>query len=150
MASPIPGLPRHHPPHPAPRVLHIARVARDQVDVQVRHGLAGGRAVVDADVPGRGLVAARQAVAGFVQQRQQGGAFVGRDLEKAAHMPARDDERVPGRDGVRVAHDQAQRVAAGDALGRQMAEGAGWRLVGHEVWPQMQQAMPASKRSNGS
>ena len=62
--SPIPRLPRHHPPHPAPRVFRIARVARDQVDVQVRHGLAGRGAVVDADVVALGLVAARQAGAG--------------------------------------------------------------------------------------
>ncbi len=72
MASPIPRLPRHHPPHPAPRVFRIARVARDQVDVQVRHGLAGGGAVVDADVVALGLVAALQAGAGFVQQGPAG------------------------------------------------------------------------------
>jgi hypothetical protein len=73
-----------------------------------------------------GLVAARQAGAGFVQQGQQAGALVGRELEeRCPHVPARDDERVAGRHRVRVAHDQARGVAAGDALGAQVAEGAG-------------------------
>ena len=123
--SPIPRLRRHHPPHPAPRVFRIARVARDQVDVQVRHRLAGRGAVVDADVVALGLVAALKAGAGFVQQGQQAGALLGREVKEAAHMPARDDERVPGRHGVGIAHDQARGVAAGDALGAQVAEGAG-------------------------
>jgi hypothetical protein len=127
---PILCLPRHHPPHPAPRVFRIARVARDQVDVQVRHGLAGCGAVVDADVVALGLVAARQAGAGFVQQGQQAGALLGGEVEEAAHVPARDDERVPGRHGVGVAHDQARGVAGGDALGAQVAEGAGLGLHG--------------------
>ena len=50
-------------------------------------------------------------------------------------MPARDDERVPGRHRVGIAHDQAHHVAARDALGRQ----AGRRGRAWVPWPKLKQ-----------
>ena len=49
-SRPVLCLVRKYPAHAAARVWPVAGVARDEVHMQVRHDLAGGRAVVDADV----------------------------------------------------------------------------------------------------
>lgn len=54
---PVARLLRQHPAHAAARIGHVAGIAWDDVDVQVHDGLAGGRAVVEADVVAGGAVA---------------------------------------------------------------------------------------------
>jgi hypothetical protein len=44
-------------PHATPRIVHVAPIAWDDVDMQVRHGLTGRLADVDADVVTGGLMA---------------------------------------------------------------------------------------------
>ena len=39
----------------AARVRDVTRVARDDVEVELEHGLAGGRAIVEAKIEGVGL-----------------------------------------------------------------------------------------------
>ena len=50
LIRPIAGFRRQHPSDTTSRVGDIAPIAGNQMDVHVSDGLAGGRAIVDADV----------------------------------------------------------------------------------------------------
>src|SRR5512139_1020817 len=97
-SRPVLRLVRQHPPHPAARVFLVAAITRDQVDVQVRHALAAGLAVVDADVVAVGLVMAVDDVLGARQRLQQRGLLGFGGVEQGGEMAARDDDGVAQRD----------------------------------------------------
>ena len=77
-------------------------VARNQVDVQVHDSLAGGRAVVDADVVGVTVEFCVERRAGFGEQGLEGAGFVGGEVGKRGDVPAGNDQRVAGEDGIAV------------------------------------------------
>ena len=55
-SCPVVCLLGNHPAHAAARIRLVAVISRDEMDVQVRHCLAGSGIIVDADVVAIGLV----------------------------------------------------------------------------------------------
>jgi len=90
----------------------------------MRHGLPGGRAIVDADVVAIGGQAfGLQPGLGNIQQFEQGDPLVRAKAEERTYMTGRNDQRVAKRDGVGVSDDHAMGVACLDARGWEYAEG---------------------------
>jgi len=109
----------------AARVVHVAAIARDDVHVQVHDGLPRGLTGVEADVVAVGAVAGVELRLDLVDEGEQRGALGVGGVEPVGDEAARDDEGVPGADGVAVAHGERERVG-GDVLGRgDGEEGAG-------------------------
>jgi hypothetical protein len=94
----------------AARVVPVAAVARDHVQVQVHHRLAGGLADVGAEVVAVGGEVAVEAVAYDVDEVEQGALLVGGRVEPRRYQAPRDDERVADGDGVAVEDGEGQRV----------------------------------------
>ena len=67
--------------HAAARIGDVAGVARNYVDVQVRNGLAGGGAGVDADIEAVGVVLPADGVAGDGDSVGESVAFIVGGLE---------------------------------------------------------------------
>src|SRR5512139_729900 len=122
-SRPVLRLVRQHPPHPAARVFLVAAVAGNQVDVQVRHGLAAGLAVVDADVVAVRLVVLVEDLLGVRQRLEQRGLLGFGGLEQGGDVAARDDDGVTQRDGKAVAVGDGELVLGEDAVGVEVAEG---------------------------
>ena len=72
---------RDHVPDTAGWVGHVAGVARDDVDVEVGDGLAGGLADVDADGVAVWFVVGLDSSAGLIDERQYLSAFRGRSRQ---------------------------------------------------------------------
>jgi len=94
--APVICLFRDDPPDPAPGVGSVIGKARYEVDVKVRNGLPGSRAVIDSYVVALRLELCIQDGLGAVKQRQQFCAFVTLKLKERTNMPVRDDQGVPG------------------------------------------------------
>jgi hypothetical protein len=82
IAGSWPGLPvnrlvRKDPADTASGIWHVSLVARDYMDMPMRDGLAGGGAVVDADVPGCRGVFAGKLCFGLFQCSEYGAFFDG-------------------------------------------------------------------------
>lgn len=95
---PIPRIYGHHPADTAAWVGDIAVVTRDDVDVELSDRLAGGGAVVQADVEavrcwGEGGSEVPDAP---VDPGHQAGPFVGGQFAEAFHGAFRDDEGMAG------------------------------------------------------
>src|SRR5262245_36136669 len=91
-----------HMSHPAPGIVHVPVITRDDVDVQVLDRLTGGRTDVDAHVvPGR-VVAHVEPLANNVDKVEQGYALGRRGVEPVRYDSAGDYECVPGTDGKTV------------------------------------------------
>ena len=108
-----------HVPHAAPRIGHVAGVARDHVDMHMRHGLAGGGATVEADVIAIGLgieplVQELLHVADEVHERR---LLFARALEERRHHPPRDHEHMPRRHRIRI-EDRKRQMIGADPLRR--------------------------------
>ena len=110
--------------HAAARVGDVAVVARDQVDVQVEDGLAGGFADVDADVEAVGAVAAGDQLSASVEAGGQGRSLLGGGVEPGGDVPSRDDEQVAFADREGVPEGPREAVFEGDAVLGGEAEGA--------------------------
>ena len=100
--------------HAAARIGHVAGIARDHVDVHVRHGLAGGGATVEADVVAVGL-----RVEPLVEEplhlgdeRHKRPLLFLRALEERRHDPLRDHEDMPRRYRETVADREGERIRA--------------------------------------
>jgi hypothetical protein len=114
--APIVGLGRDDPPYTAPRVLEVAGIARDEVDMEVRHGLPSCRAIVDSDVEavrpeinlGCGL--------GHIKHGQHSKPLFGSHLKERADVPPRDDQAVARGDWIAIANPEGTLVLASDAL----------------------------------
>ena len=77
--------------------------ARDEVNVKVRHRLACGGAVVDADVETIGLELRFCRRLGLIEQFQQGSTLLLTDLKKRPHMAFGNDQAMTGRNGKAIA-----------------------------------------------
>ena len=83
--------------------------------MKVRHGLAGGRAVVDADVVARRVKLGVERDLGGVEQLEHGAAFFGADGKERSGVALGHDECVTGRYGIFIAHSDGQVVGGNDA-----------------------------------
>lgn len=90
----------------AARIVDVAAVARDDVDVEVHHRLAGGRAGVQADVVAVGMKLAVELAFDDVDEVEDGGALLGGGGEPVGDDAAGDDECVAGRDREAVANGE--------------------------------------------
>jgi hypothetical protein len=86
-ASEVVALSRDHVPHAAARIVHVAPIARDDVHVQMRHGLTGCLADVNADVVAGGPVAHVEPLPDSVHQVEQGRALPPRGASPPACAP---------------------------------------------------------------
>jgi hypothetical protein len=91
--EPIAGLGRDDVANAAPGVRYIARVSGNNVEVKLGNGLAGGEAVVEAEVEGVGcgVKVRRQVVLGPVYPYQKAGLFGAGQLLVAGDRTASDD-----------------------------------------------------------
>ena len=104
----------------------VAGAAGNQVQVAVEHGLAGGFAVVGAEVEaGDGGVGGLEVGGEFLCQAVGSGPFFRDEVAERGDVPAGDDQRVAGADGEAVAEGDAGAVRGEDAFEGQVAEGAG-------------------------
>ena len=83
--------------HSTSRVREIPGVAGDHMNVQMEHGLAGGRPDVNADVESVGLVSAQDLLPRHLNTLQQRNLLFGSGIEPSRNVPTRDDQEVPGR-----------------------------------------------------
>src|ERR1700735_3274803 len=98
LIGPVTGFRGEHPPDAPSRVGDVAAIARNQMDVHVSDGLAGGRSIVDADVEGvRGEFPVEKSLL-FPDDLEQRVMLLGRQVEKRSHVSMRDRERVARRD----------------------------------------------------
>jgi len=104
------------------------------MNMQVRHGLAAGLAVVDADVVAVRLVVLVDDVPGVRQRLQQRGLLGFGGFEQGGEMAARDDDAVAERDGEAIAVDDGEFILGHDAAGVEVAKGAGFgSVLGHAL-----------------
>ena len=103
----------------------VAGAAGDEVQVAVEDGLAGGFAVVGAEVEaGDGRIGGLEFGGEGRCEAMGGGPFVGRQVAEGRDVAAGDDEGVAGADGEAVAEGDAGAVGGHDAGGGQVAKGA--------------------------
>jgi len=96
------------------------------MNVQVRHALAASLAVVDADVVAVRLVVLVDDVPGVRQRLEQRGLLGLVGVEQGSEVAARDDDAVAERDGKAIAVDDGEFIFGEDAVGVEMAKGAGF------------------------
>src|SRR3569623_144138 len=133
-SCPVLRLVRQHPAHAAARIFLVAAVARDEMDVQVRNGLTAGRTVVDADVVAVGLVVLVEDVLRLRQHPEQRSLLGFGGLEQRGDVTARNDHRMPERDGKPVAIGHGEFIFGDDAMRVELAEGTGFGFrCGHAV-----------------
>ena len=99
----------------------------NQVNMQVRHRLACGCAVVDADIEAIRVQADLQFFPRLIEQGEQIASLRRRELEEAAHMPLRNHQGVTRRDRIGITDHQTMRVLSHDPRLGQGAEGAEFR-----------------------
>jgi hypothetical protein len=100
-------------------VRDVTGVAWDDVEVELRNGLAGGEAVVQAEVEGVGLRVqlGSEVLLDPVDPDEQSGFFRGSQLLKASRGPTSNDQCVAGRDGELVGDDGKQFIGRKEASG---------------------------------
>jgi len=104
--SAVVSLGRDDMPDATARVVHVTREARDDVHVQVHHGLTRGSAGVEADVVAVGMQLGVEGALHDVDEREKSSSFVFVCAEPVSDDTTRDDQRVTGRDGVTVADSE--------------------------------------------
>lgn len=102
------------------RVRHIPQVAGNEVAMEVGHRLARGCATVHADVVARGRKLLLNQLLAVPQHHWQVFLLIPRQDEVVRAHSVRDDQRVPRRNGVQVAHDKEEVVAVKDTVGRDL------------------------------
>ncbi len=109
--------------HPSARIVHVAEVARDDVDVKMHHRLTGSGPGVEADVvPVRRVARVEHALDRV--DGPQDGLLLGRaGVEPRGDVAPGHDERVAGRDGIAISHRDHERVGPHDLL---VEDGAEW------------------------
>ena len=90
------GLVRNDEAHATGGVGDVAGVPGDEVDVEVRYGLAGSLVFVDADVVSVGVVLVVEVLAHAVEEGEEGKALLGGGVGDGGDVPAGDDEGVAG------------------------------------------------------
>lgn len=89
-------------PDAAAGFVHVAEKARDDVHVEVHHGLPRRHPRVEADVVAVGMQRRVELPADLVDERHQGVLLGQGRVEPGGDVPSREDERVARRDGVAV------------------------------------------------
>lgn len=120
-------------PHPSPRVFHIPRIARDEVDMHMRHSLSRCRANVDAHVESVGVKAFDEQAFQPVNHQPKGSFGVGGKGEVIGDVLLGNDQRMAGRDGVFIQNCVAGADSVSNsrsASGAQKGQfcGFGWRI----------------------
>ena len=104
----------------------VAGAAGNQVQVAVEHRLAGGFAVVGAEIEtDDGRVRGLQVVGQFFREAVRGRPFFRSQLAEGSHVAAGNHEGMAGADGKPVAEGDAGPVGGQGAPGRQLAEWTG-------------------------
>jgi len=116
---------RNNPPHPAPRVLDVTPVPRDQVDVQVHHRLAGGLADIYADIVAVGIELTVEVGLRLPDQGEQRLLLLPGGVEEVCDMPEGDDQQVAGVHRVEIVAGIAEVVLEDDLGGFGVAERTG-------------------------
>ena len=98
------------------------------MNVEMEHGLAGGRPNVDADVEPVGLVAAQNLLTRHFDALEQGDLFFGSGIEPSRNVTTRDDQEVSGRHGESIPQANEPVGLEGKSSVVRLAEEA---LVGH-------------------
>ena len=94
------------------------------MDVHVSDGLAGGWAIVDADVEGvRGELPVENPLL-LPDDLEQRVTLLGRQVEKRSHVSMRDCERVTRRDRIAVANGKRQGIRCNDPASVHLTKGA--------------------------
>lgn len=89
-------------PHTTCGIQHVAFIARDNMDMQVRHGLAGGASEVDTDVVSVWAVIPLYCDPGLRDGLGKCLLFLGRRIKPRFDMPNGEQQRVPWRRGELV------------------------------------------------
>ena len=93
------------------------------MDVEMRHGSASSRAIVDPDVVAVGMEQRVQFCLGLHDESQEILALFVAQAEERVRVAARNHQRVPGRDRERISYDNAVAAAGHDAAVGKMTEG---------------------------
>jgi hypothetical protein len=108
----------------AARIRDVAGVARDDVDVQVKDGLARGRANVPADVEAVGPIMLEDLLACNGDGGDQIALLLGGGVPPGGDVTARDDKGMSRGDGECVPQAQDQLAGMEDSFGDRRTEGA--------------------------
>jgi hypothetical protein len=106
------------------RIGDVPGVARDDVEVQVKDGLARGRANVPADVEAVGPITPEDLLAGNGDGGEQIPLLLGGGIPLGGDVTARDDKGVPGGHGEGIPQTHDQLTGVEDLLGARRTEGA--------------------------
>ncbi|BDG02811.1 hypothetical protein AMOR_18070 [Anaeromyxobacter oryzae] len=126
-SSLVVALPRDDVSDAATRIVHVALIARNDMDVEVHHGLAGGEPCVETDVVACGAVLRVELPLHHLDEVEDRELLVTSRLEPVGHDPARDDERVPFGDGVGVTDRERERIRGDPSLARDLGKRRGHR-----------------------
>ena len=115
---PIPSLQWNNVTDSAAGIWDIACVAGDDVEMELRHGLAGGGAVVGTKVESVrwGRKVCGQVLSGPINPYEQTGFLGAGKFLKAGDGSARDNQGVAGRDRKFVGHDGKEFVGGENAV----------------------------------
>ena len=109
----------------------VVFVARDQMNVKVRHRLSCRFSDVDPDVEAVGLVGGRDGLASDGKGGEKLGLLVSRSVEPCHDVSLGDNEGVAVTDGEGVPESEHALAPVEDALGVRSTEGAG--ALGHRL-----------------
>ncbi len=129
--SEIVGLGRDHMANAAPGIGDVAGIPRDDMDMDMGDGLAGGGAGIEPDVVavGFGGEGGVEVVFDGVDEIEEGGLFGGSGVEPGGDEPARDDEGVSRGDGESVGERKGEGVGGDPGGGLGVEERGTW--IGH-------------------
>ena len=116
--------------HAAARIFHVTHAPWNDVQVQVRDGLPGRRAAIDAEIEAVGLVPVLDELAHRRNGTEQGRALFLSRVEPGGYVPIRHDEDMPLRDRESVQQGEYGGEAQDHPRGVRVAEGAGGVQLG--------------------
>ena len=116
--------------HAAARIFHVTRASRNDMQVQVRDGLPGRRAAIDAEIEAVGSEPVLDELAHRRNGTEQGRAFFVGCIEPGGYVPIRHDEDMPFRDRESVQQREYRGEAQDHPRGVRVAEGTGGVQLG--------------------
>ncbi len=111
--------------HAAARIFHVTRASRNDMQVQVRDGLPGRRAAIDAEIEAVGSEPVLDELAHRRNGTEQSRALFLSRVEPGGNVPMRHDEDMPLRDRKPVQQREDGGEAQDHPRGVRVAEGAG-------------------------
>ena len=104
----------------------VARSSRDEVQMAVKNGLAGGYAVICAKVEaGNGGIRGLKVGSDGLRQAVSGSPFVRGEVAEGGDMPAGNDEGMTFTNRKSIAKGQARAILGQNSFGGQLAKNAG-------------------------